>query len=112
MIDVDKFKTINDTYGYIEGDFALKVVAESLKKTAAQYGAFAARYGGDEFCIILPESGAEPEEIIKNYKKVVKLLCFTTFLVERPQPTANTPHGLKQHPQSVPLSRQSECCQW
>lgn len=69
MIDVDKFKLINDTYGHMEGDFALKIVAESLKKTAAQLNGFAARYGGDEFCLIIYENETDSESVIAKLRK-------------------------------------------
>ena len=51
MLDLDHFKQINDTYGHIEGDFALKKVAEVLFQVFSQK-AFIGRFGGDEFCIL------------------------------------------------------------
>lgn len=56
MMDVDRFKTINDTYGHVEGDRALRVIAESLRSVERQwkpgYPFFPARYGGDEFIVL------------------------------------------------------------
>ncbi|MCH3968615.1 MAG: diguanylate cyclase [Atopobiaceae bacterium] len=52
MIDVNKFKAINDTYGHIEGDKALRLVADALRKACSRRGFFIARYGGDEFTVI------------------------------------------------------------
>lgn len=52
MMDLDKFKDINDTYGHISGDAALKYFGTVLKKTAAVYDCFVCRYGGDEFIVI------------------------------------------------------------
>ncbi len=52
MIDIDKFKNINDTYGHIEGDNALVLVSGVLNNIAKTYGYFLARYGGDEFIMI------------------------------------------------------------
>lgn len=51
VIDVNKFKQINDKYGHIEGDKALKVIASALKAScsAVKGGWFLARFGGDEF---------------------------------------------------------------
>jgi len=58
MIDVDNFKTINDTYGHPAGDEVLKIlvarIAHSLKKET-----LVARYGGEEFIILLPGSDAD-----------------------------------------------------
>ena len=55
MMDIDKFKTINDTYGHAEGDRALVLVSDILKKIVAdaQIPSFLGRYGGDEFILIL-----------------------------------------------------------
>lgn len=58
MIDLDGFKGINDTFGHPIGDSVLKQVAVSLRRTL-RASDFLARYGGDEFSIILPEAGLE-----------------------------------------------------
>ncbi len=53
-MDVDHFKTINDTYGHLHGDEILQAVGSSIKKVSrADDSCF--RYGGDEFCIVLPD---------------------------------------------------------
>ena len=51
LMDVNGFKKINDKFGHIEGDAVLKMVGTVLKLAAADFDAFAARYGGDEFCL-------------------------------------------------------------
>lgn len=56
MIDVDFFKTFNDTYGHVAGDKCLKLVAEVIQRTLKRPQDLAARYGGEEFCCILPET--------------------------------------------------------
>lgn len=52
MIDLDGFKVINDTYGHTEGDQALRIVADLIKKAVGKQ-VLVARYGGDEFCLVL-----------------------------------------------------------
>ncbi|GAC21314.1 GGDEF domain-containing response regulator [Paraglaciecola arctica] len=62
MIDVDHFKLFNDAYGHLEGDECLKSVAEVIKHVTGRDSDFAARFGGEEFVILLPcteKSGAE-----------------------------------------------------
>jgi diguanylate cyclase (GGDEF)-like protein len=56
MIDVDHFKLFNDTYGHPEGDVCLTRLGETLSGIAADTMGFACRYGGEEFCLLLPNT--------------------------------------------------------
>jgi diguanylate cyclase (GGDEF)-like protein len=58
MIDVDKFKTINDRFGHAVGDQVLKSVASAIRQAVRLYDV-PTRYGGDEFAIILPEADTD-----------------------------------------------------
>ena len=62
-IDVDFFKAINDTYGHQAGDAALIALAEALK-TSCRRADLAGRVGGDEFCILMPETGALAAQVV------------------------------------------------
>lgn len=55
LIDIDRFKTYNDTHGHPQGDELLKTLAEIMGKRLRQSDS-AARYGGEEFALILPET--------------------------------------------------------
>ena len=65
MIDVDYFKPINDTYGHLEGDHALVRVADALKESCNSFKRrpFIARYGGDEFIIVLEGTQEEADQL-------------------------------------------------
>ncbi len=54
MVDMDRFKEINDTYGHQAGDDALRLAAQALRDFAGQSGGIAGRLGGDEFAVFLP----------------------------------------------------------
>jgi len=56
VIDIDKFKLINDNYGHSVGDKCIRWVADKIKKSIRKDTDLAARYGGEEFCVLLPES--------------------------------------------------------
>ena len=72
MMDIDKFKRINDLYGHDEGDRALKLVASVVKEVIRQHDLFG-RYGGDEFVIIFPNSSAHmAEKIIERIAITLK----------------------------------------
>ena len=58
MFDIDCFKQYNDHYGHVQGDESLKVVAKTLSEAATRSKDFIARFGGEEFALILPETDA------------------------------------------------------
>ncbi|MBL8983052.1 MAG: GGDEF domain-containing protein [Gemmatimonadetes bacterium] len=59
MVDMDHFKGINDTHGHPVGDAAIRQIANCLSKTFLRRVDFVARYGGDEFAVILQETSAD-----------------------------------------------------
>ena len=59
MIDIDKFKNVNDTYGHLAGDAVIKMVANVVNSFAKKYKGVACRYGGEEFLLILPDKSVE-----------------------------------------------------
>jgi len=58
LIDLDRFKFVNDFYGHLEGDLVLRRVGEILEENCRRSDIIA-RYGGDEFVVLMPETNAE-----------------------------------------------------
>jgi two-component system chemotaxis family response regulator WspR len=56
MIDVDYFKAYNDSFGHLEGDEALRQVAQAIRGSCARPSDLPARYGGEEFALVLPNT--------------------------------------------------------
>ena len=63
LMDLDKFKEVNDTKGHLEGDLVLTRVGRLLEQKCRQSNVVA-RYGGDEFIILMPETGVEQAHIL------------------------------------------------
>jgi diguanylate cyclase (GGDEF)-like protein len=63
LIDLDKFKAVNDTMGHFEGDLVLARVGRLLEQKSRQSNVVA-RYGGDEFIVLMPETGAEQAQVL------------------------------------------------
>jgi len=70
MIDVDRFKEINDRYGHQTGDMVLKEIADVLRATVRQTDMIV-RYGGDEFLIMLTETGESADEAAVRVRSAV-----------------------------------------
>lgn len=66
IMDVDKFKSINDTYGHLEGDNALIKIASMLNYLCEKQNDFVARYGGDEFVIVCRRHSEAEVEALKQ----------------------------------------------
>jgi len=64
MLDIDYFKQYNDHYGHIHGDDCLKRVAKALSNVGTRSRDFFARFGGEEFMIVLPETDAAAANMI------------------------------------------------
>jgi len=69
MLDIDKFKNINDTYGHDVGDIAIKEIKKILDKNL-RTSDLMARFGGEEFCILLEEISLEDTQ--KVFEKIRK----------------------------------------
>lgn len=78
MLDIDKFKDINDTYGHLFGDFVIKEVANLLDSYIKNFGGWTCRYGGDEFIAVIEnKSENETYTIINNFKTFIETREFS-----------------------------------
>jgi len=72
MIDINNFKSINDIYGHLEGDIALRNLAKAIK-TCSRKADFSARYGGDEFILITRSEKDLVNTINKIEEQLIKI---------------------------------------
>jgi diguanylate cyclase (GGDEF)-like protein len=72
ILDVDKFKVFNDTYGHQQGDATLKVLAKTLRAHTRECD-LAARYGGEEFVLILPQTNLDGLKVaMEKYRQAIE----------------------------------------
>lgn len=85
MIDVDYFKSVNDSYGHQEGDRILRHVGETLRARCMEHGALPIRYGGDEFMVLMPGASRDQAvalmELIANDIRGIKIETARSGLV-------------------------------
>ncbi|MBQ9039332.1 MAG: GGDEF domain-containing protein [Clostridia bacterium] len=77
MMDLDYFKTINDTYGHLEGDDALIRASKALKMSCGDHfrrRPYIARYGGDEFIVVIESTRQEADLLLENIHSNLKKL--------------------------------------
>lgn len=85
MIDVDEFKHYNDRYGHAAGDTVLRTVARCVNDSIRRPGDFAGRYGGEEFCVLLPDTD------LAGAQRVAEIIRATVLAAG--EPNAGSAHG-------------------
>jgi len=80
LLDVDRFKDYNDTFGHVAGDDVLRTLSQVLFAQGRETDFFA-RYGGEEFVVILPHTGSEGAQILAER---LRLAIFRTAWTARP----------------------------
>ncbi|WP_417386421.1 diguanylate cyclase domain-containing protein [Gimesia sp.] len=81
LLDIDHFKSINDNHGHSTGDLVLKGIGSTLMELVQEPGVLC-RYGGEEFCILLPNHDIdETEQVAESYRQAVERLEFEDLKV-------------------------------
>ncbi|CAK0743406.1 GGDEF domain-containing protein [Gammaproteobacteria bacterium] len=79
IVDIDRFKVINDTYGHPTGDAVIRLVAETLTRSFPRKNDFVARYAGDEFAVILAETPVDNgQSLAQKLMEAVRSQTITT----------------------------------
>jgi diguanylate cyclase (GGDEF)-like protein len=75
IVDLDKFKEINDTAGHAAGDRALRQLAKLMRKNTRETDIIVARYGGDEFVLVMPETNVSGGKVLlERIRKQLKTI--------------------------------------
>ena len=86
LIDLDRFKFVNDFYGHLEGDLVLRRVGQILEENCRRSD-IVARYGGDEFVVLMPETNAEQSRQLAG--KLRAWICADRFCARKMLPAAS-----------------------
>ena len=90
MIDVDRFKAFNDTYGHQSGDECLQLLSRAISATVSGDGSLVARYGGEEFVAILPgKDQAAALALAERIRIAVRLTALDTLPNSPPRQTVS-----------------------
>jgi diguanylate cyclase (GGDEF)-like protein len=100
MIDMDKFKEINDAHGHAAGDFLLKSFADCVRMTLRKTD-LAFRYGGDEFIVALPQTPiAQAQQVVQKLRQAFAAIDFSDAIAHlEHQPTLSI--GVAERSKSI-----------
>lgn len=96
LLDIDKFKSVNDVYGHIAGDKVIKMVAGVAQKYADKNNGIACRYGGEEFLLVFP--GKDEQESLQILEQFHEEIKSTKVVHEEKTIDVNVCIGLSSYP--------------
>lgn len=96
LFDIDKFKSVNDTYGHLAGDEVIKMVSRIGQKYADKYGGITCRYGGEEFLLVFPEK--DEKECLSILEEFHEEIRTTTVYYKQFSIEVNVCIGLSSYP--------------
>jgi len=91
MIDLDRFKSVNDNHGHLAGDFVLRELSERIRRSVRREDLFA-RYGGEEFALVLVET--QRETALEVAEKIRGTVFETPFIFDRKSIRASVSIGV------------------
>lgn len=97
MIDIDHFKTYNDTYGHSAGDIVLATIAGRISELLKSRGGVVCRFGGEEFCVLL--SGVEREQAREAAELLREAVARETFILRRKETSVTISIGVATFPE-------------
>lgn len=97
LFDIDKFKSVNDTYGHLAGDEVIKRIASVTEAFIDQYDGFVCRYGGEEFVAVLPDRKLEVAQPI--IEELFEELCSQIVHYEEWDIPMSVSVGLTSYPE-------------
>jgi len=99
MLDIDHFKTLNDTYGHLVGDLALKRLAHLLHSYFATKNSLVARFGGEEFVVLVPDTGRDAAVLFAE--EIRKKIAADSITFRRSEISYTVSLGVVAFPQSA-----------
>jgi len=99
MLDLDHFKEMNDTHGHLAGDSILKKIAKSLKDFFDLPGNIVSRYGGEEFCVVLPY--ANKQEALRLAQSFRASMAEKEIAIRRQKVKVTVSIGVASYPDDV-----------
>ncbi|MCM1157626.1 MAG: GGDEF domain-containing protein [Bacteroidales bacterium] len=97
LFDIDKFKSVNDTYGHLAGDEVIKRIASVAEECIDKYNGFVCRYGGEEFVAVLPERKLELAQSI--IEELFEEICAQVVRYNEYDITMSVSVGLTAYPE-------------
>lgn len=99
MFDLDKFKQYNDKFGHVAGDIVLRAVAMILADFFRQPGDLVCRYGGEEFCVLMPD--CPKSKAVELAEELRKKIAEQTIVLRREKTRITVSIGVASFPQDA-----------
>ncbi len=101
MLDIDHFKKYNDKFGHIAGDILLKKISQLIKDFVEEFKGLVCRYGGEEFCILIPNIvKSEAEELAQKLRRQIEK---KKFILRQKKTSITVSIGIADYPLDASL---------